>query len=309
MAPLNHLNMSNANPSRYHLGISSLLSYATSYSRYSPSAIHLPPPPLMATHTGSSSPEIDPLSPSNATFPQSLPSTSPHSYWPSEYFQSSAATPAPTEGSADPAQSDQEDFGVHTSTSPSTSTSTSISPTSMPTASRWARFRIPTDIFIHPPDPARHQLYHQIRQEPWFIQQQNERQLTSPESSRIPGSIPGESVLLAFYDRVIDGGNRAMMRCTICAQTNPTAQLYQRPDRAKVHMRHHFELRPIMCQGHCNTPHCSQRFFTHSDLTAHVNGKTEPLASCPLCGKMMRQKNMKRHTNLFCPKNPDKDLP
>jgi hypothetical protein len=165
---------------------------------------------------------------------------------------SNVGTPAPTEGSADPAQSDQEEPDALTATSPTTSNSTSNSVSS--TASRWARFRVPPDIFTNPPDPARHELYHRIRLEPWFVQQVTERSLAAYEAERIPGSAPGESVLLAFYDRILDNANKIAMKCTICAQTNPGAQLYPRPDRAKVHMRHHFELRPIRCNGTCNSP-------------------------------------------------------
>lgn len=183
---------------------------------------------------------------------RSLPAQSPTPFWPSDYSLSSMGTPAYTEGSADPAQSDQEEFDAHTSTSPTTSTSTSTSASS--TASRWARFRVPQDIFTNPPDPARHELYHRIRQEPWFVNQHAERHLAPHEAERIPGSTPGESVLLAFYDRIVDHTNKAAMRCTICAQTNPGAQLYPRPDRAKVHMRHHFELRPIPCNRACKAP-------------------------------------------------------
>jgi hypothetical protein len=211
---------------------------------------------------------------------------------------SNVGTPAPTEGSADPAQSDQEELDAITATSPTTSNSTSTSASS--TASRWARFRVPPDIFTNPPDPVRHELYHRIRSEPWFRQQITERGLAPHEADRIPGSIPGESVLLAFYDRILDNTNKAAMKCTICAQTNPGAQLYPRPDRAKVHMRHHFELRTIRCDGSCKSPQCTQRFFTHSDLAAHVTGKTEPLATCPKCGKTMRQKNLKRHMSQYC---------
>ncbi|KAG8818885.1 hypothetical protein FRC17_010672, partial [Serendipita sp. 399] len=158
---------------------------------------------------------------------------------------SSAGTPAPTEGSADPAQSDHDESDTYNdaSTSISTSISTSFSmganaPGAMigylnHTPSRWARFRVPEDIFVNPADPFRHQLYHQIRQEQWFIHQTPERPLSTAEASRIPGAMPGESILLAFYDRVTDSQNRVLMRCTICAQTNPNAQLYPRPDRAK----------------------------------------------------------------------------
>lgn len=228
---------------------------------------------------------------------------SPPHDWSSERSGSSAATPAPTEGSADPAQSDQDesDFAA-ISTSPTTSTSTSSS-----TASRWARFRVPDDVFSDPYDPVRHELYHQIKREPWFISQDRERPITPGEASRIPGSIPGESVLLAFYDRVSDAQGKTVLRCTICMQTNPQTQLYPRPDRAKVHMRHHFELRPIPCNGKCDVPHCMQRFFTMGDLTAHVTGKTEPLATCQYCGKTMRAKNLKRHVGNFCHRAPPED--
>jgi hypothetical protein len=97
-------------------------------------------------------------------------------------------------------------------------------------------------------------MYHQIRQERWFLDQAPERPITTNEAARIPGSIPGESVLLGFYDRVTDANGKTVMRCTICMNTNPGAQLYPRPDRAKVHMRHHFELRPIPCSGKCDIP-------------------------------------------------------
>jgi hypothetical protein len=175
---------------------------------------------------------------------RSLPNQQFTSSWPPEFPRSH--TPASTEGSADPAQSDQEDFDPRYALYESTSASNGVS--------RWARFRVPEDIFLNPSDPVRHELYHRIRQEPWFIHQANERPLLAAEAGRIPGSNAGESVLLAFYDRILDDAKKLVMRCTICAQTNPAAQLYPRPDRAKVHMRHHFELRPIPCKGECKTP-------------------------------------------------------
>jgi hypothetical protein len=185
-------------------------------------------------------------------FSRSLPSRSPRYDWSAERSGSSAATPAPTEGSADPAQSDQDEYEprASVSTSPSTSTSTSASST----ASRWARFRVPANVFTNPFDPVRHQMYHQIRHEEWFLNQAQERPITAGEAAQIPGSIPGESVLLGFYDRITDINGKTVLRCTICMNTNPEAQLYPRPDRAKVHMRHHFELRPIPCNAKCDIP-------------------------------------------------------
>ncbi|KAG8812330.1 hypothetical protein FRC19_003201, partial [Serendipita sp. 401] len=241
-----------------------------------------------------------------------IPSSLMHnsSVWSHEYSGvSAAATPASTEGSADPAQSDHDEsdaYSASTSTSTSFSTSENAGGAAVGyhshTPSRWARFRVPENIFRDPQDPVRHHLYHQIRQESWFIHQNQERPITVAEAAQIEGAMPGESILLAFYDRITDSQNRTVMRCTICARTNPHAQLYPRPDRAKIHMRHHFELRPIECRGQCRTAHCSQRFFTSSDLTAHVTGKTEPLSPCPNCQKMMRQKNLKRHMTQFCAK-------
>ncbi|CCA75897.1 hypothetical protein PIIN_09893 [Serendipita indica DSM 11827] len=66
-------------------------------------------------------------------------------------------------------------------------------------------------------------------------------------------------------------------------------------------MRHHLEQRPITCTGACGKSHCTQRFFTHKDLSAHITGKTEPLAQCDGCGKSLRQKNMDRHVKNYCP--------
>jgi hypothetical protein len=171
---------------------------------------------------------------------------------------SSASTrlPASTEGSADPAKNDTEELGIHASTF------TPVPTASVPTISRWVHLRVPGDIFTNPPDPIRHQLYHQIRQEPWFNRQQTERQLTADESKGIPGSTPGESVLLAFYDRVTNAGNRAALECAICKRTNQSAQLYQSPDRAKVHMRHHFDLRPVLCNRQCGISQWYALIFT-----------------------------------------------
>lgn len=177
---------------------------------------------------------------------RSLPNPQFTSPWPTEFPTGhTATTPASTEGSADPAQSDQEEFDHRYASIPTTSTSNGVS--------RWARFRVPDDIFTNPPDPVRHELYHRIRRETWFIRQTNERPLAAAEAERISGSNAGESVLLAFYDRILDDAKKVVMKCTICAQTNPGAQLYPRPDRAKVHMRHHFELRPIPCNGQCSS--------------------------------------------------------
>jgi hypothetical protein len=208
---------------------------------------------------GQSTPQSGDFYPLRDTSPfsRSLPSRSPRYDWPVERSVSSAATPAPTEGSADPAQSDQDESEPRTSTSTSTPS----------TASRWARFRVPLDIFTNPYDPVRHEMYHQIRQEEWFRTQAQERPLTVSEGARIPGSIPGESVLLGFYDRITDVNGKTVLRCTICMNTNPATQLYPRPDRAKVHMRHHFELRPIPCSGKCDIPNWYVRRI--SDLASH----------------------------------------
>lgn len=140
------------------------------------------------------------------------------------------------------------------STSPKAATSTSTS-TPLPTTVRWARFNLPSDLFLHPADPPRHQLYHRIRHERWFIDQMQERPITGPEASQIPGTMPGESVLLAFHDRAPDAQNKTAFRCTICRQTDQPTPPYRRPDRAKVHIRHHFEIRPIPCNGKCDIRH------------------------------------------------------
>jgi len=136
-----------------------------------------------------------------------------------------------------------------------TASASTATPALASTTTRWARFHVPYDIFLDPADPVRHQLYHQIRREDWFINQTLERSITREEASRIPGLIPGESVLLAFYDRVPDSQNKAVMRCTTCTRTYQDVHVYPRPDRARVHMRHHFELRPVPCRGQCGLPH------------------------------------------------------
>jgi hypothetical protein len=151
--------------------------------------------------------------------------------------------------SLDLAQSNERDSGGHVLAS------ISSPPEDMPSSSRKNRYWVPTDIFTNPPDPVRHQLYHQIRQEPWFSQQRIERDLTPAESKEVPGSKPGESVLLAFFDRVRDENNRAVMRCTICTQTRSSTHLYRQSDSAKTHMRRHFQLRPMACHGLCRTKH------------------------------------------------------
>lgn len=175
-----------------------------------------------------------------------MPSPQWNPQWSTEFPKGhTATTPVSTDGSADPAQSDQEDLEPRYTLYPSIPANG---------VSRWARFRVPDDVFLNPPDPVRHELYHRIRQEPWFTLQTTERPLLATEAERIPGSNAGESILLAFYDRVFDDTKKAVMKCTICARTNPGAHLYPRPDRAKVHMRHHFELRPIPCKGGCKTP-------------------------------------------------------
>lgn len=236
------------------------------------------------------------FSPSRGEVPWSQPQATQSSAhdWSSGLSETSAPTPAATEGSADPAQSDQDESGF------AASGSTSLTGP----ASRWARFRVPEDIFSNPPDPVRHEIYHQIKREAWFVIQDRERSLTPAEASRIPGSIPGESVLLAFFDRVSDPQGKSVLRCTICMRTNPESQLYPRPDRAKVHMRHHFELRPIPCNRNCGDLYCLRRFFTMRDLAGHVNGKTEPLTICQYCGKNMRSKSLKRHVSSFSHRAP-----
>jgi hypothetical protein len=88
-----------------------------------------------------------------------------------------------------PAQSDEDGSGGHVLASiPSP-------PEDMPESSRRIRYRVPTDIFTNPPDPVRHQLYHQIRKQRWFHRKRTETTLTAAESKRLPGSQQGESVL------------------------------------------------------------------------------------------------------------------
>jgi hypothetical protein len=69
-----------------------------------------------------------------------------------EYLQTTS--PAPTEGSADPAQSDQEEVDAITANK---SNSTSINSTRS-----WARFRVVPNTFTSPADPARRELYDRI---------------------------------------------------------------------------------------------------------------------------------------------------
>ena len=161
----------------------------------------------------------------------------------SSTWSGSIATPGTT-GSADPIQSDQEE-DPRASTPP-------INPTIG--TSRWASFQFPPDIFTNPPDPIRHELYHRIRLEDWFINQTQERSITDAEASRVPGASAGDSILLAFLDKKMDEKGKMAMRCMICIQTTQESKLYYRPDRAEVHIRHHFELRPIPCNGNCNIP-------------------------------------------------------
>lgn len=224
-----------------------------------------------------------------------------------------AGTPAPTEGSADPEQSDQDESEWPTSTVASATSPTGPVPNGprfddqyLPSGStRWARFQVPTDVFLNPHDPARYHLLYTIRRETWFLRQTNERPLSADEAAQIPNAIPGESVLLGFFDRFTErDSGRVTFICTICQRSSPNPKPYNRPDRAKVHMRHHLEQRPIPCTGQCRKLGCAQRFFTQSDLSAHIAGKTESLVNCEWCNKPLRQKNMKRHQKLYCPKAP-----
>ncbi|KIM30251.1 hypothetical protein M408DRAFT_295820 [Serendipita vermifera MAFF 305830] len=144
---------------------------------------------------------------------------------------------------------------------------------------------------MNPSDPARHELYHRIRHEDWFVNQTRERSITGREASRIPGSVPGDSVLLAFFKKVKDSKDKPAMHCTICLQTRGASKFYSRPDRAKVHIRHHFELRPVLCDRRCGITLCVQRFFTKADLEAHVAGRTEAPVPCEYCQKPLLAKN------------------
>jgi hypothetical protein len=166
---------------------------------------------------------------------------------PAIFLTASPLTETTPDISLDLAQSDEGDPSSHVSASiPSRHED-------MPSSSRQNRYWVPTDIFTNPPDPVRHQLYHQIRQEPWFSQQRVERGLTPAESKEIPESKPGESVVLAFFDRVRDENNRAVMRCTIYNQTGSSTHLYRQAESAKIHMRRHLQLCPMACHGLCRT--------------------------------------------------------
>ena len=121
---------------------------------------------------------------------------------------------------------------------------------------RSARFYVPSDVFLNPSDPPRHQLLHDIQREEWFRQQSAERSLSADEAARIPSAVQGESVLLGFFARSKERstGSETFI-CTICSHSTTDPKPYGRPDHARVHMRHHLGQRPIQCTGECKKSH------------------------------------------------------
>ncbi|CCA75028.1 hypothetical protein PIIN_09013 [Serendipita indica DSM 11827] len=87
--------------------------------------------------------------------------------------------PAFSDGSANPAQSNKE----YSKWPTSTAATSPIKPTPsrpwiveqyIPLGStHWARFQVPTDVFLNPHNPVHHHLLYTILWETWFPQQTN----------------------------------------------------------------------------------------------------------------------------------------
>ncbi|CCA75279.1 related to WD40-repeat protein (notchless protein) [Serendipita indica DSM 11827] len=212
------------------------------------------------------------------------------------------SSPAPSEGSTDPAQTDREEVNWNTDSESDEILHSHNDENTNPGRKRWPRMKVHSDVYLNPRDLPRLQLLQRIQTEDWFLQQTAERTLSAEEAARIPGAIEGESVLLGFFSKV--PGNHTddlSLVCTLCMRSIPNPSIYKRLDHARVHMRHHLEQRPVTCTGDCGKPNCTQRFFTHKDLSDHITGKTEPLAKCDGCGKSLREKNMDQHVKSYCP--------
>lgn len=107
-------------------------------------------------------------------------------------------------------------------------------------------------------NPKLQALVLQIFSEPWFLNDQPERNLTDEEATDGLG-FTGRSVFLAFASRLRDGSVRAgKWRCLICdtlpvTLSNGKGYISTREDRILKHIRHHFRHRPWVCGGQCGT--------------------------------------------------------
>ncbi|CAG7851213.1 Vegetative incompatibility protein HET-E-1 [Serendipita indica DSM 11827] len=111
------------------------------------------------------------------------------------------SSPAPSEGSTDPAQTDREEVNWNTDSESDEILHSHNDENTNPGRKRWPRMKVHSDVYLNPRDLPRLQLLQRIQTEDWFLQQTAERTLSAEEAARIPGAIEGESVLLGFFSK------------------------------------------------------------------------------------------------------------